>query len=198
MHLRFSRPFQRFLSLALADRPEPQGMEDALRGTVQLADYSDVAPPHQNPNFGLRIQLTAAATLFGGVVILANTRALRIRHLFVPLGSAVRIRVFTLATNPMTVITATVAGESMGPRGDDVSTATVRTGTAPAGAAPIINGFLPEEIQWSVRPPFLIAPGQVFAAFDTTAATTMALGCIWEELPRFGEVANAGYPGPND
>lgn len=194
-HLRFTRPFQRFLSLVLADRPEPQQMEDLLRGTVALGDYSDVAPPHQNPNFGFRVSTTAGAGLAAGVTIAAISRAIRIRQIFISAGTTVRAQVFAEADDPMSVVTAAVAATSMGPV-DDVPTSRVREGTA--AAPPLAASFAAEQVQWNVRPSFLIAPGHLIAFFDGALAGTLTMAAILEEIPRFGEVANAGYPGPND
>ncbi len=196
-HLRLSRPFQRFLTLALSDKREPLKLADEIVGSVQVADYSDVAPAHSNPIFGVRTQQAAAgATLHSGVVLIATIRPLRIRQLFVNAGTDVRLRVYQLDDNPMTVV-VNIVPETMGPIGTDTPTAIFNRGTAPApGGAQ--TGFLPEQAQWNLRPGLLIAPGQLFSAFDLTDNTLVGVALMWEEIPRFGEVTNAGYPGIDD
>ncbi len=204
--LRLSRPFQRFLSIIESGDREALQLLAELRGTVVVGDYSDAAPPHQNPVFGAQTVRTPTGGQFAGFELLASTRPLRLRELLIatPAGGTVRVAV---ATASGLTVQATIVVRSLGPHADanntDTATGILTTGSSVIPYVGLTNAYEPLVGETWVPPlPLLLAPGERLLIGQSAASTLLSVGMVWEELPRFGEVSTfentIGYPNAND
>ncbi|MEE9282156.1 MAG: hypothetical protein V3V67_18470 [Myxococcota bacterium] len=195
MHLRLSRPFQRFLTLALSDKREPLLLEDRLRATITVGDYADVAPPHQNPYFGSGATVTARVGESGKIVLSNGIRPFRVKVVTQLQGTLPRIGV--TSTDPIDANEVTTIMQSLGPSGDDVATTIFRNGTGPlelTGSAFLLT------TEYLNMPGIglLVQPSHFFVVENSTLNEVLQAFLMIEEIPRFGEVVNAGYPGIGD
>lgn len=156
-----------------------------------VADVADVSIPHSNPIFGLAMGVAAFAAEFGIAEIRAIDRLVRIRQIFISAGT--NVRTFVVAGNyNITRVTDTRFGTPLGPR-TDAGTAVVRRGTSTVDPTAFL-GVEFEQVQFDVRPPFLIAPGFSLCFGDVVANSGTGISVLWEEIPGQGEVAAIGFP----
>ncbi len=155
-----------------------------------IADVSDVSIPHSNPVFGASIGIAQVALEHSALELTATSRLLKVR--IITMAGYTDPRIFVQTTAYLTTVVSSNFQVSLGP-GADVSTAQLDRGTSTT--APTGGEFAPQQAQFDLRPPLLIAKGSriVFADRTVNTAPTLA-GVIWEEIPDQDDIANLGFP----
>ncbi len=176
-------PAQRQLQAPLAVQP------------VQIvADVSDVVVPHSNPVFGISRAQAAVAAERGVTILETTSRLVRIRQIEI---TATTPRVFVVsAATGFTITTpgADVFGVSVGPQ-VNVGTAIVHRGTTTTVSA---AGAWSPGTNRDLRPPLLVAPGQLLVLIDSTVNIANQFDLLWEEIPTQDQVVDIGFPLASD
>lgn len=203
-HRQLSRPLLRYLKILDASDPSPQNMADVIQPSLVVDDFADVASPHQNPFFTDAASRAAIAAVFLVITLRPTIRPLRVWKVQGTFGNDVRALV--RETDPISANRLTLTPQAFGPEGITVqtSTAVVQSGSS-AGAQSTAGYHLASALAASsvlgpdlgVPRGLLIAPGQFLSIYNTTVNDTIAVNLLWEEIPRYGELTNVGFPVPS-
>ncbi len=188
------RPFQRWLRTIGAQDKDPQILDETLKGVAVVGDYSDVAPPHQNPLFGCGCAEGAQVGLFSTIEIQATRRPIRLTSALVAAPSPGLSRYGAYPSTRLTVITAEPTIHSLGPNPNDTPQAVVRNGTTAVDIGTSTPFWIPD-VDLQGRPRiWLLQPGAFLAFQADSVNTTLTMSLNWEELPHFDEITDDGYP----
>ncbi len=208
-HRALSSPYLRYLKVLDSADPSPQPLADLIGPQVLLDDFSDISSPHQGPMFCANVSIAAGAAEFGLILLGPTIRPVRLWMVQGVLGEQARMAVF-----PTNLITAgagvwvpaglgPVSGNVDGGDRPDWSSPTFLTGRSAATltTSGMLLGtqnstLLDQQAQMPARP-FLVPGGEFFTIYNTVVNDLLSVNLIFEEIPRYGELVNVGFPIPS-